>query len=163
MMNFLFLGLGVSLAYGLLGLALLWYLGGKSEAQLFFIAYTSSFKTIVALGLSLGTALIVYLCQNVIPETIENAFTEAQLAETDYAYYPEFQTKDAEGGLTIVIQSAAPGNLPAGSYWLQAPTKSGGSSDNSFFLILRVYVPLPEISFTQTWEPPQIVRMDSDA
>jgi hypothetical protein len=87
MMNFLFLGLGVSLVYGLLGLALLWYLDGKSEAQLFFVAYTSSFKTIISLGLSLGTALIVYLCQNVIPQTIEKAFTETQLAETDYLYY----------------------------------------------------------------------------
>jgi hypothetical protein len=87
MMNFLFLGLGVSLVYGLLGSALLWYLGGQSEAQPFFIAYTSSFKTIVSLGLSLGTALIVYLCQNVIPGTIEKAFTQAQLAQTDYSYY----------------------------------------------------------------------------
>lgn len=78
-------------------------------------------------------------------------------------YYPEFQTKDAEGGMTIVIQSTAPSNLPAGSYWLQAPPKSDSSSDDSFFLILRVYVPLPEISSTQTWEPPKIVRMDSDA
>ena len=87
MMNFLFLGLGVSLVYGLLGLALLWYLGGKSEAQLFFVAYTTSFKTIVSLGLSIGTALIVYLCQNVIPDTIEKAFTKTQLASTDYSYY----------------------------------------------------------------------------
>src|SRR5260370_5388435 len=87
MMNFLFLGLGVSLAYGLVGLALLWYLGGKSEAQLFFAAYTTSFKTIVALGLSIGTALIVFLCQGVIPETIENAFTKTQFADTDYSYY----------------------------------------------------------------------------
>jgi hypothetical protein len=78
-------------------------------------------------------------------------------------YYPEFQTKDAEGGLTIVIQNTAPGNLPAGSYWLQAPNKSDNSGDNSFFLILRVYVPLPDISFTQTWEPPQIGKLDSEA
>jgi hypothetical protein len=87
MMNYLFLGLGVSLVYGLLGAAILWRWGSNSEAQHFFEAYTSSFKTIVSLGLCLGTALIVYLCQNVIPDTIESAFTEAQLAETDYAYY----------------------------------------------------------------------------
>jgi hypothetical protein len=48
-------------------------------------------------------------------------------------YYPEFQVKDAEGGLTIVIQSTDPGNLPAGSYWLQPPEKSDSSSDTSFF------------------------------
>jgi hypothetical protein len=87
MMNYLFLGLGVSFVYGLLGSAILWYWVSTPDAQLFFEAYTSSFKTIVSLGLSLGTALIVYLCQNVIPETIEKAFTDAQLAETDYAYY----------------------------------------------------------------------------
>jgi hypothetical protein len=87
MMNYLFLGLGVSLVYGLLGLAILWYWVSKSDALLFFEAYTSSFKTIVSLGLSLGTALIVYLCQNVIPETIEKAFTDTQLGETDYSYY----------------------------------------------------------------------------
>jgi hypothetical protein len=87
MMNYLFVGLGVSLVYGLSGSGLLWYLGSKSEAQLFFAAYTTSFKTIVALGLSLGTAFIVYLCQNTLPQTIEKAFTESQLAETDYAYY----------------------------------------------------------------------------
>src|SRR5688572_23700993 len=83
-------------------------------------------------------------------------------------YYPEFQTKDADGGLTIVIQSADPGDLPAGSYWLQSPDSSDSGNDNSggdntFFLILRVYVPLPEVSVTQTWEPPQIVKMDSNA
>jgi len=87
MMNYLFLGLGVSLVYGLLGSAILWYWAGTSDAQLFFEAYTTSFKTIISLGLSLGTALIVYLCQNVIPDTIEKAFTDAQLEVTDYAYY----------------------------------------------------------------------------
>lgn len=87
MMNYMFLGLGVSLVYGLLGVAIVWRWGSKPEAQLFFEAYTSSFKTIISLGLSLGTALIVYLYQNVISDTIERAFTEAQLAETDYAYY----------------------------------------------------------------------------
>jgi hypothetical protein len=87
MMNYLFLGLGVSLVYGLVGSAILWNWEGQSEAQRFFEAYTISFKTIVALGLSLGTALIVYLCQNIIPYTIEKAFTENQLAETDYSYY----------------------------------------------------------------------------
>jgi hypothetical protein len=102
MMNYLFLGLGISLAYGLLGLGVLWYLGGKSEAQPFFIAYTTSFKTIVALGLSIGIAIIVYLCQNVLPATIEKAFTGTQLAETDYAYY-----KDRFGSLRLSIEFSA--------------------------------------------------------
>lgn len=96
----------------------------------------------------------------------EYAYSLGMPGSTNYSvngYYPEFQTRDAEGGLTIVIQSSNPGNLPAGSYWLQAPNKSDDSGDNTFLLILRVYVPLPEISFTQTWEPPKIMKLDSDA
>jgi hypothetical protein len=87
LMLILNLGLGVSLAYGLLCSAFLVYMGGKYEAQLFVTAYTDSFKTIISLGLGLGTALIVYLGQNVIPETIEKAFTQTQLAESGYFYY----------------------------------------------------------------------------
>ena len=87
MMNFLFVGLGVSLVYGVLGFVLLKYRISETEAQLFFAAYTASFKTIVSFGLSIGTALIVYLCQNIIPSTIETAFTTKQLAATDYFYY----------------------------------------------------------------------------
>jgi hypothetical protein len=85
LMLMLFLGLALSLAYGLLGAALVWYIGGKSEAQLFFAAYTISFKTIVSLGLILGTALIVFRTQDVIPQTIEAAF-KGQLSD-DYFYY----------------------------------------------------------------------------
>lgn len=88
-MLLLFLGLAISLTYGVVSSAFLRYLGGKSEAQLFFVAYTSSFKTIISLGLILGTALIVFFSQNVIPKTIEDAFTKAQLSDTDYDYYKQ--------------------------------------------------------------------------
>jgi hypothetical protein len=87
LMILLFIGLSVSLAYCLLGSALLFYLAGKSDALLFFAAFTGSFKTIISLGLILGTALIVYRSQKVIPQTIEAAFTETQLSETHYFYY----------------------------------------------------------------------------
>jgi hypothetical protein len=87
LMLMLFLGLGLSLTYCIVGSALIFYVDGKSEAQSFFAAYASSFKTIISLGLILGTALIVYRSQNVIPQTIESAFTEAQLADTHYSYY----------------------------------------------------------------------------
>jgi hypothetical protein len=86
-MIILFCGFAISLAYGLLSASLIFYLEGKSEAQAFFVAYTSSFKTIVSLGLVLGTALIVFLSQNVIPQTIETAFSEDQLSNTHYSYY----------------------------------------------------------------------------
>jgi hypothetical protein len=85
LMLMLYFGLALSLAYGLLGLALLFYLGGKSDAQSFFLAYTTSFKTIISLGIILGTALIAWRTQNGIPQTIEAAF-KGQLSE-DYFYY----------------------------------------------------------------------------
>jgi hypothetical protein len=86
-MLILFLGLGISVAYCVSGAGLLYYLDGKTEAQQFFAAYTSQFKTIISLGIILGTALIVGRTQGVIPQAIETAFTESQLAETDYPYY----------------------------------------------------------------------------
>ena len=79
-----FYGLGASLAYGLFGLALVSYLDGKAEGQRFFVAYTVSFKTIISLGLILGTWLIVYRTQDVISETIEAAFTQKELDTTPY-------------------------------------------------------------------------------
>lgn len=87
LMHTLFIGLEISVIFGLLSLALLYWTGGKSEAQLFFVAYTSSFKTLISLGMILGTALIVFYSQKVIPQTIEAAFTEAQLSKTDYSLY----------------------------------------------------------------------------
>lgn len=82
-----FYGLAISLGYGLGGAGLLWYWIDKTEAQNFFSDYVSSFKTIISLGLILGTALIVRRMQNDIPEIIENTFTEKQLSGTDYTYY----------------------------------------------------------------------------
>lgn len=86
-MNTFFLGLVLSLAYGLLSSTLLYFLEGKSEAQMFLAAYNNSFKTLIAFGLILGTALVVFRSQNVIPQTIEAAFTNEQLLETDYLTY----------------------------------------------------------------------------
>jgi hypothetical protein len=84
LMIMLFLGLGVSVGYGLLGLALVSYFDDKVEAQRFFVDYTSSFKTIISLGLILGTWLIVFRTQDVISETIEAAFTQKELDATLY-------------------------------------------------------------------------------
>ena len=79
------LGLSISLAYSLLSSVLLYVFDGKSEVQLFLVAYNASFKTLLSLGLILGAAMVVLRSQNVIPETIERAFTSAQLAATDYS------------------------------------------------------------------------------
>ncbi len=80
-----FLGLTLSVVYGLLGAALVWSLRGQAEAQVFFLTYTALFKTVLSLGLILGTALVVFYMQDVIPATIEKAF-KGQLTD-DYYYY----------------------------------------------------------------------------
>jgi hypothetical protein len=87
LMNTLFLGLGLSVAYGVVSAGVLWVLGGRPEAIAFAEAYTTSFRTLVSFGLIIGTALIVFRSQNIIPETIEAAFTSEQLSDTDYRLY----------------------------------------------------------------------------
>lgn len=79
-----FTGFGISCAYAGLGYFLVLYLEGESAALDFFKAYTSSFKTIISLGLILGTALVVFDAQKDVPEMIESVFTEKQLSGTDY-------------------------------------------------------------------------------
>ena len=87
LMLMLFLGLFVSVAYGLVGLLMLLYLNGKTDAQLFFTAYTGSFKTLISLGLVIGTTIIVYRTQYVVPSTIEDTFSETELSQTNYFFY----------------------------------------------------------------------------
>src|SRR6185312_7048346 len=86
LMNTVFLGLVLSLAYDLLCSIFIYFLEGKRESLLFLAAYNTSFKTLISLGLILGTALLVFRSQNVIPETIEAAFTEDQLLKTKYFF-----------------------------------------------------------------------------
>jgi len=64
--------------------------------------------------------------------------------------------------MTILIQCEKPDELPKGTYWLQSP-KPGTKDDpnGAFYLILRVYVPDPPVSVTQTWVPPRIVLNDT--
>lgn len=80
-----FLGLFLSVVYGVLGFFLMWYLRGKTEGQLFFAAYAMQFKSVLSLGLILGTSFVVFFKQKVIPATIEQAF-KGQLT-SDYYYY----------------------------------------------------------------------------
>jgi hypothetical protein len=80
-----FLGLILSVAYGVGGALIVWRINGLAEAQLFFAAYTTSFKTVLSLGIILSTAFLVCYGQKVIPATIEKAF-KGQLTK-DYYYY----------------------------------------------------------------------------
>lgn len=86
-MNWLFVGLAGALVYGLLSLTTVYLSVGYPEARLFFTAYATSFNTLISLGLILGTALIIYRSQDVVPATVERAFTPEELEQTDYEFY----------------------------------------------------------------------------
>lgn len=62
-----------------------------------------------------------------------------------------YQARDSAGGMTIFIQNEEPAGLQNGQYWLQSPS-------SAFFMILRVYIPGPQVSNTQTWEPPAVEK-----
>lgn len=67
------------------------------------------------------------------------------------SYYPKFRSRDSDGGMTIYLQADKPAHYGShGVYWLQTP------QTGTFYLILRVYVPGPDVSYTQTWKPPAI-------
>lgn len=77
-------GLALSTVYGGFGTVLIWYLEDDSKSMEFFAAYTSNFKTIISLGLILGTAFVVLYAQKDIPTMIETVFTKKQLEQTKY-------------------------------------------------------------------------------
>lgn len=93
LMNQMFLGLIISFAYSAVGAALLFLLEGKSEALMFLRHYNVDFKTLLSLGLILGTAMIVHGSQKVIPRTIEKAFFEDQLSIEYFEYKRRFLSR----------------------------------------------------------------------
>jgi hypothetical protein len=74
------------------------------------------------------------------------------------SYDPRFQERGDDGSLGIVMQRDRP-KPEKGVYWLQTPPRSQSDQDAAFYLILRVYVPGPEVAYTQTWQPPPIRRV----
>ena len=74
-------------------MAVVRYFEGESESIKFFKAYTIDFKTIISLGLSLGTAFVVLHAQKDIPTVIQKVFTKKQLENTKYfAYLDDFMS-----------------------------------------------------------------------
>ena len=73
-------------------------------------------------------------------------------------YDPKYEARRPDGGMTVLIQLDEPSNLSEGVYWLKSPPAGGTPNANGadFYLILRVYVPGPEVSMTQSWCPPTI-------
>jgi hypothetical protein len=85
-MYMLFAGMGTSVVLGMVGGAAVYLVDGPTNAQQFLRAYTREFRTLVSLGLILGTALIVYKSQDLIASTIEAAFPRAELVDTEYDF-----------------------------------------------------------------------------
>jgi len=83
-MNTLFIGMLLSLAYGAISVSIVDALEDRSSAAAFVKAYLATFNTTIAFGLIIGTALIVYRSQAVIPEVISATFTADRLAATEY-------------------------------------------------------------------------------
>jgi hypothetical protein len=84
LMNTLFIGMLLSLAYGALSVLIVYAIEDRSSAAEFVKAYLATFNTAITFGLIIGTALIVYRSQSVIPEIIGAAFTADQPATTEY-------------------------------------------------------------------------------
>lgn len=83
-----FSGLAISLVYDIGGFFLVKSLDGETAAVEFFAAYTSSFRTIISLGLILGAAMLVFFVQSDIAAMVESAFWKDQLfTETKYFKY----------------------------------------------------------------------------
>jgi hypothetical protein len=62
-----------------------------------------------------------------------------------------------DGGMVIYLQRHHPkARLSKGEYWLQSPPPEDRSI-TGIYLLLRVYVPGPDVWYTQTWLPPEIV------
>jgi hypothetical protein len=72
------------------------------------------------------------------------------------SYYPEFSGRKADGSMTVLIQRDDPGTLEPGVYWLQPPDPANPDTQK-FHLILRVYVPRPEVALTQSYAPPPVI------
>jgi hypothetical protein len=61
-----------------------------------------------------------------------------------------------DGGMVIRLQQRVPEKLPPGEYVLQTPDPNN-KDIKGLYLLLRVYVPGPDVWYTQTWLPPEIV------
>ena len=79
-----FLGLAISLVYGLLGAAAIYLIFGHADAQQFLTTFIADYGMLVSLGTITSTALIVRQAQGVIPSTIEAAFKRHELEATAY-------------------------------------------------------------------------------
>ena len=84
-------------------------------------------------------------------------------AYTINSNFTQYQARNKEEGMTILLQQDQPENWPEdnedGIYWLQTPMADQDGNDG-FYMVLRVYIPAPSVATTQTWEPPSVTPSD---
>ncbi|MCM2442853.1 DUF1254 domain-containing protein [Agrobacterium vitis] len=125
-------------------------LSAQSQYKLTFDTHGDGFPPIVSGFNGFWSVTLYDNTYNLVPGSI--AYT---VNSTD----PKYQSRDANGNLTILLQNEQPENLGDGVYWLQTPSDTGSGETATFFLILRVYVPAPEVSGSQLWAPPKIYKI----
>lgn len=87
-MHTIFVGVGISIVYGIVAAVIVYSAHGPTHARLFLEAYVRSFNTLLSTGLIIGTAWIVFRSQPLIPQIIERAFADnPELWTTDYLLY----------------------------------------------------------------------------
>lgn len=79
-----FVGLAISLLFGLTGAGILYAVDGLHESTQFLKMYVGLFGTLVSLGLVVGAALAISRYQRLIPASIEAVFATSDLATTSY-------------------------------------------------------------------------------
>jgi hypothetical protein len=87
LMHLVFYGFAISFAYGLAATVVVFFTQGSPAYQEFWEAYTTSFNTLISLGLILGSAVVVYRTQDEVPACIQKAFNDSELSATDYFKY----------------------------------------------------------------------------
>jgi hypothetical protein len=80
-----FLGIAISLGYGLLATGAVYAVQGQSEAVQFLRTYVGLFGSLVSFGLAVATALTVARYELLVPLSIEASFGKDDLSATDYS------------------------------------------------------------------------------
>lgn len=106
-MKRLFLGFHFSLIYGLACSALLYFIDSPKVGKDLFLAYTTSYRTLISLGVVCGTAIIVYNSQQVIPRTVRKAFRNEPLPREYLDKELTFLKPNIELPATFVVVSWA--------------------------------------------------------
>lgn len=84
LMNHVFAGFALAVAYGAVSGLIVWSLEGTQEVSDFLMAFFRSFNGAIVGGLILSTAILVFRSQNWVPDLIETTFLSEDLGSTEY-------------------------------------------------------------------------------